>query len=763
MSKFTIVNGVLLTYTGDSEIVVVPDNVTKIDKNAFGKQNRIRTLTLPASLKSLAKRFLDSFGHLQILHCPGHLLAKLPDSAQVKALLGLCQDTSALRPEDRDAYAATMEKHQRVLLQQAVTDNDVAFLASCIAACDTLGITIDFELRDELIEQALAEKRNDVTPWLLDYKQRTGDPEAEEKQREERRLAADNTPFAGWVLEPEWSWDTLPDGTIRITQYKGKAPNVIFPPCIDDVPVTRIGACAMKDNPDVISIEISDGVSRIDASAFAGCTGLTRAELPTTLLSIGTGAFLGCGALREVEFMSIGDDLQNPAGSALPENAIIGVERSAFERCGSLKRIALPDRMTAIGPNAFRDCTGLLEVVLPQALTTIDENAFRGCGSLTAVHIPERTVTIGEEAFAGCINLEKIDIPEGVTKLSKTAFSGTQWDKDQGDWLIVGNRVIAYRGKDGKPAIPRNVTHIGEDAFRNCSSLQSIVIPDSVTDVGSHAFAYCSQLRHVTFHKGLSTIGPRAFVCCSALQKIDIPSPETRIGFGAFESTGWSYDQGDFLILNGVLLRYRGRSRHVSIPEGVTAIGDEAFVACTLASVHIPQGVTRIGHSAFFMCRHLQEINIPQGVTHIGDYAFRRCLSLERITCPDSLESVGQAILLGCPLLKPDAACARVEALAPGKDLWGRTLENIVVAFKNPEARARYYSDAFEAAVRDAGGSMGDRKSAVPDYMLTAERTAPAKTVKKTQKAKKKEPQVIHAEDFIARYLPFYTDSPVME
>ena len=763
MSEFTIENGVLLAYTGDSDIVVIPDNVTKIDMKAFSKQNSIRTLTLPASLKTLAKGVLGSFRHLQILHCPGHLLAKLTDSAQIRALLGLCQDTSTLQPEDRDAYAAVMNRHQRALLQQVVANNDAAVLASCIAVCDTLGITPSFKLWDELIDQAQAEKRNDVTPWLLAYKQRANDPEAEENLRDDSLLAEESNPFAGWILEPEWNWDTLPEGTICITQYKGKGPNVIVPPCIDDVPVTRIGAGAMKGNPDVISIEISNGVTRIDASAFSGCKNLTRAELPTTLLSIGTEAFLGCGALKEVEFLSIGDAPHHPAGSALPEDAVIGVERNAFDSCRCLKSIALPDKMTTIGPGAFHNCAGMLEVILPQALTTIGENAFSGCGSLTAVHIPGNTVTIGEEAFADCINLEIVDIPQSVTKLSKTAFSGTQWDKNQGDWLIVDNRVIAYRGKEGKPVIPRNVTRIGEDAFRSCSSIQTIVIPDSVTDIGSHAFAYCRQLRNVTFHKGLSSIGPRAFVCCPALRQLDIPSPETRIGFGAFESTGWSYDQGDFLILNGVLLRYRGRSWSVSIPEGVTAIGDEAFVACSIASVHIPQSVTHIGHSAFFMCRHLQEIDIPQSVTHIGDYAFRRCLSLEKITFPDSLESVGQAILLGCPLLKRDASCTKVEALAPGKDLWGRTLENTVVAFKNPKARALYSSDAFEAAVRDAGGTLGDKKSAAPDYMLTAEPTAPARPTKKTQKTKKKEPQVIHAEDFMARYLPFYTDSPVME
>ena len=37
---------------------------------------------------------------------------------------------------------------------------------------------------------------------------------------------------------------------------------------------------------------------------------------------------------------------------------------------------------------------------------------------------------------------------------------------------------------------------------------------------------------------------------------------------------------GDFIIEDGVLVRYVGEESDVVIPEGVTAIGDGAFVGC---------------------------------------------------------------------------------------------------------------------------------------------------------------------------------------
>ena len=60
----------------------------------------------------------------------------------------------------------------------------------------------------------------------------------------------------------------------------------------------------------------------------------------------------------------------------------------------------------------------------------------------------------------------------------------------------------------------------------------------------------------------------------------------------------------------------------LSLPDGLTSIGDEAFRGCSISTIIIPYGVTRIGSGAFRWCTFLGDILIPCTVTSIGYQAF---------------------------------------------------------------------------------------------------------------------------------------------
>lgn len=124
----------------------------------------------------------------------------------------------------------------------------------------------------------------------------------------------------------------------------------------------------------------------------------------------------------------------------------------------------------------------------------------------------------------------------------------------------------------------------------------------------------------------------------------------------------------DFVIQDGVLIKYNGTAKDVVIPDGVTEIGDEAFTINThflfggmliynglpIASVYIPDSVEKIGANAFNSCTKLIKVRLPSDSVIIGYSAFSRCNSLSDINFAKISMTIGNSAFFATSIKKAD-------------------------------------------------------------------------------------------------------------
>ena len=108
----------------------------------------------------------------------------------------------------------------------------------------------------------------------------------------------------------------------------------------------------------------------------------------------------------------------------------------------------------------------------------------------------------------------------------------------------------------------------------------------------------------------------------------------------------------DFVIENGVLVKYNGTAEHVIIPNTVTEIGAGAFSSSDIKSIEMPNTVKKMGEGAFRSCQNLEEITLPNQLKKIEKYLFWNCSKLTKVIIPDSVTFIDKYSFWGCDALE---------------------------------------------------------------------------------------------------------------
>ena len=292
---------------------------------------------------------------------------------------------------------------------------------------------------------------------------------------------------------------TIPKGNIRLEAWLsdcGMLKSITLPSDTLEVDGT-IGS------ENLTSVNLSN--VRILKDAFKSCTGLTKVNLPDSLLSIG-GAFSGCTNLATV------------TGGA----NVRYVGDSSFANCSKLKSFG------SIGKN----------------LSVLDHRAFTGTGWYNN----QKDGVVYFQNFAYCY---KGTMPKNTQLTFKEGTKAIVGGFIFGDLELTPHNVAYFEPPVlTKVVIPKSCQYIGYYAFSGCESLknitlnggelverdafqnngcETITLPSTMRVVDDDSFTG-KNLKTVNLNGGLQYIGEGTFFSMGKIKNMTVPASVTHIG-----------------------------------------------------------------------------------------------------------------------------------------------------------------------------------------------------------------------------------------
>ena len=421
--------------------------------------------------------------------------------------------------------------------------------------------------------------------------------------------------------------------TILITYPGGKEGAYTIPDT-----VTAIWYNAFSECSRLSEVTIPGSVTEIRGYAFRN-SGLTSVTIPASVTEIGNEIFCYCRKLTDIRV-----DNGNPYFCA-EEGVLFNKDKTSLITypAGKTGSYTIPNSVSDIRDFAFSYCNGLTDITVPSGITYIGDWAFTDCNNLRNVYYCGNS-----EQWDG------IEIETGNERLTNamvyfvagkgTCGEAVNWVLEQnGELTISGSGAMSdYEDAADVPwasgaaeittvIIRGGVSSIGRNAFSGCANMTAVIIPDSIESIGSGAFAGCSSLTSVSYCGSAEqwagiTIGEGNERLTLAGIQYDTVY-ETVIASGTFgDGLAWRLNDSGTLTISGT----------GSMPDFEWDNVPWGAYSESITTAKIESGITGIGHNAFSNLYSLTQVTIPEGVTTIGD-AFSGCFALEELSIPASV------------------------------------------------------------------------------------------------------------------------------
>ncbi len=234
-----------------------------------------------------------------------------------------------------------------------------------------------------------------------------------------------------------------------------------------------------------------------------------------------------------------------------------------------------------IESNKYENGKGI--IICDNDITTVSIDSENKL-NITSIIIPNKVTTIS--GFSGCSNLQSITIPHSVILSQYTK----QFEESAGKLVINCN-------------IPSPSYSGDTNGVFTGAKFSEVIIGNDVSIIGMNAFRGCSSIQKVTIGNGVTEIGSNAFRNCGGELIIDSNIPDYTISTAGI--TGSPF--------------YGAKFAKITIGESVTTIGENAFREnSNIINVIIGSNVSKIGFCSFLSCTNLGTVYCKAAVPPVG-------------------------------------------------------------------------------------------------------------------------------------------------